>query len=106
MANMFEMMKQAVSMQRELKNVQKQLAKQTVEYAGKGGLVKVLARGDMTIDSVKIDPQLVNINEISRLEQAVTAAINGSLLAAKEKAGKEMSKLTSGLGLPEGLGLQ
>lgn len=105
MANMFEMMKQAMSMQRELKNVQKQLAKQTVEFAGKGGLVKVVARGDMTIDNIKIDPQLINPTDAARLEQALVAAVNGSLLAAKEKAGKEMSKLTSGLGLPDGLGL-
>ena len=105
MANMFEMMKQAMSMQRELKNVQKQLAKQTVEFVGKGGIVKVTARGDMTIESVKIDPQLINAADVSRLEQALVAGVNGALHAAKEKAGKEMSKLTAGLGLPEGLGL-
>ena len=104
MANMFEMMKQAMSMQRELKNVQKQLAKQTVEFAGKGGLVKVVAKGDMTIDNIKIDPQLINANDPVRLEQAVVAAVNGSLLAAKEKAGKEMSKLTAGMGLPDMMG--
>lgn len=105
MANMFEMMKQAMSMQRDLKNVQKQLSKQTVEFAGKGGLVKVTARGDMTIESMKIDPSLINPADPARLEQLAVAAVNGALQAAKEKAAKEMSKLTAGMGLPEGLGL-
>jgi nucleoid-associated protein EbfC len=105
MANMFEMMKQAVSMQRDLKNVQKQLSKQTVEYAGKGGLIKIVARGDMTIESMKIDPQLINAADPQRLEQGVVSAVNGALLAAKEKAGKEMSKLASGMGLPDMFGM-
>jgi len=101
---MFEMMKQAMSMQRELKNVQKQLSKQTVEYAGKGGLVKIIARGDMTIESIKIDPKLINPSEAGQLEQAVVSGVNGALQSAKEKAGKEMSKLTSGMGLPDMFG--
>lgn len=104
MAGMFEMMKQAMTMQRELKNVQKALAKQTVEYVGKGGYVKVLARCDMTIESMKIDPQLLNVNDTRKLEESVTAAVNGALHTAKEKAGKEMSKLTAGMGLPDMLG--
>ena len=104
MANMFEMMKQAMSMQRELKNVQKQLAKQTSEFSGKGGLVKVVTRGDMTVESIKIDPQLINPADSGRLEQYVVAAVNGGLVAAKEKAAKEMSKLTAGMGLPDMLG--
>ncbi|MDD4872708.1 MAG: YbaB/EbfC family nucleoid-associated protein [Kiritimatiellae bacterium] len=105
MANMFEMMKQAMSMQKDLKNVQKQLAKQTIEYAGKSGLVKVVSRGDMTIESMKIDPQLINAADTGRLEQEVVSAVNGALLCAKEKAGKEMSKLTAGMGLPDIFGM-
>jgi len=97
---MFSMMKQAMSMQRELKNVQKQLAKQTVEYAWKNGLVKVVARGDMTIESVKIDPHMLNPSDSRRLEEGVASAVNSALFAAKEQAAKEMSKLTAGMGLP------
>jgi len=100
MTNMFSMMKQALSMQRELKNVQKQLAKQTVEYAWKSGLIKVVARGDMTVESVKIDPQMLNPSESRRLEDGITSAVNSALAAAKEQAAKEMSKLTAGMGLP------
>lgn len=104
MANMFSMMKQAMSMQRELKNVQKELAKQTSEFVGKGGLVKVVTRGDMTVESIKIDPQLLTASDVGKMENYLVVAINGGLAAAKEKAAKEMSKLTAGMGLPDMLG--
>ena len=101
MANMFQMMKQAMTMQSELKKVQKALAQQTTEYAGKHNLVKVVARGDMTLAGIKIDPVLMSPAEQKKLEELIVAAVNGGLLAAKEKAGKEMAKLTAGMGLPD-----
>jgi DNA-binding YbaB/EbfC family protein len=104
---MFEMMKQAMSMQRELKTIQKGLAKKTVEYAAKGGLVKAVARCDMSVESVKIDPQMMNPADAAKLEDAVASAVNGALNAAKQEAAKEMSKMTGGMGgMAEMLGLR
>jgi len=98
MANILKMVKQAASMQKEIKSIQKDLARKTVEFTG-GGLVTVVARGDMSIDSIKIDPKLVNSSDTGRIEDLVVSAVNGALQVAKKQAESEMSKLAGGLGL-------
>ena len=97
MSNVFSMMKKAVSMQREMKQIQKQLEKQSIE--GSSGGVKVVAKGDLSIESIKIDPKLMDPSRPENLERTVVAACNNALGAAKKLAGGEMSKIAGGLGL-------
>jgi len=94
--NMFEMIKQAASMKKQMKQVQKELAKKEVEFSGGG--VKVCVSCDMTVNSVQVDDELLKPENKGRLESSVTKAMNGSLDLAKKKAGEEMAKLTGGLG--------
>lgn len=96
MANVFQMIKQAASMQKEFKRVQKELAKKIVESSSDG--VTVIARGDMSIDNISIDPAVIDLSKPERLEKAVASAVNGALGAAKKLAGGELSKMTGGLG--------
>ena len=97
MANMFQMMKQVAQMQMELKRVQKQLAKQSVEFENAG--VKVTARGDMTIEKVEVAPGLLVAGNAEKLGRQITTGVNGALAAAKKQAGAEMSKLAGAGGL-------
>ncbi|MDP6524710.1 MAG: YbaB/EbfC family nucleoid-associated protein [Kiritimatiellia bacterium] len=102
MANVLKMMKQAASMQKEMKRIQKELAKQTVEFTNAG--VTVLTRGDMTVESIDIDARVLEGANPEKLGKQITMAVNGALSAAKKKAGGEMSKLTAGSGLGDLLG--
>ncbi len=104
MANMMNMMKQAASMRKNMKKMQKQLAKETVTYTWSEKM-KVTARGDMTIQDIWIDSQMLDASKKKEVEKGLTAAVNGALKAAKDKAGKQMSELTGGMdGLSELLG--
>jgi nucleoid-associated protein EbfC len=98
--SLIKMVQQAAAMRREMQQLQGELEKKTVEYVTGGGKLKVVARGDMTIESVTIDPQSVDPNNVARLQELIVNGVNGALKAAKKKAGAEMSKLagTSGLG--------
>ena len=96
MANMMSMLKQASSMKKEMKRIQKELETKTVEYENGG--VKAVARGDMTIVSVEISPDAVVSNKPDRLNQIVTKAVNGALKEVKKQAGAEMQKMTEGMG--------
>jgi DNA-binding YbaB/EbfC family protein len=98
--NVFKMMQQASSMQKDIKAMQKSLAGQIVEF--KNGDVTAIARGDMTIESIKIDPRALKATQTGPLEKSIVAAVNGALESAKSKAGEEMAKITKGMGL-EGL---
>lgn len=99
MANIFEKIKKAASMKKEMKQIQKKLEKQIVEYSSGGGKVVVTARCDMTIVSIKIDPLSIDPSKSERLEELLITGINGALKTAKKKAGDEMSKLTKDMGL-------
>ena len=93
-------MKQAQRLQQQMEKAQADLATRTVEATSGGGAVKVVAKCDGTIASIKIDPQAVNPADVSMLEDLVLSAANQALTQAKEISNQEMGKLTSGLNVP------
>ncbi len=97
---MGKLMKQAARMQQQMETIQAQLAARTVEATSGGGAVKVVARCDGTIASIKIDPQAVNPADAQLLEDMVVTAANQALGQAKEISNTEMGKVTSGFSMP------
>jgi DNA-binding YbaB/EbfC family protein len=93
-------MKQAARMQQQMEQIQNDLAKRTVEATSGGGAVKVVAKCDGTIGSVKIDPQALNPADAQLLEDMIITAANQALTQAKEISTAEMGKVTAGLNLP------
>ena len=67
-------MKQAAKMQRQMQEAQAQLADQFVEASSGGGAVKVTANCDGVVKSIQIDPDAVDVEDISMLEDMVTAS--------------------------------
>jgi DNA-binding YbaB/EbfC family protein len=100
MSSMGKLMKQAARMQQQMETIQAQLAARTVEATSGGGAVKVVARCDGTIASIKIDPQAVNPADAQLLEDMVVTAANQALAQAKEISNTEMGKVTSGFSVP------
>ena len=96
-------MKQAARMQQQMEQVQAQLAARTVEATSGGGAVKIAAKCDGTIATVKIDPQALNPSDAQLLEDMILTAANQALSQAKEISNSEMGKVTSAFNLP-GLG--
>src|ERR1700749_354159 len=99
MSSIGKLMKQAASMQQQMEQVQAQLAQRTVE-ATSGGAVKVTAKCDGTLASIKIDPQALNPADAQLLEDMVVTAVNQALGQAKEISNAEMGKATAGFNLP------
>ncbi len=93
-------MKQAARMQQQMEEVQNRLASQTVEATSGGGAVKVVAKCDGTIASIKIDPQALNPADAQLVEDMVMGAANQALAQAREISNTEMGKVTSGMNLP------
>src|SRR5580765_2044827 len=100
MSSIGKLMKQAARMQQQMEQVQADLAKKTVEATSGGGAVKVVAKCDGTIGSIKIDPQALNPADAQLLEDMILTAANQALSQAKEISNTEMSKVTSGFNLP------
>jgi nucleoid-associated protein EbfC len=100
MSSIGKLMKQAARIQRQMEDVQNQLAARTVEATSGGGAVKAIARCDGLLQSVKIDPQAINPAEAELLEDLIITAANNALAQAKEISTAEMGKVTSGFNLP------
>lgn len=98
-SNMFKMLKDAASMQRNVKKIQAELRQKTVEYAG--GKVTVTARGDASIAAIRIDPSVIDPARPAALEKLVLTAVEGALEAAREMSAREMKKIVSDMGLPD-----
>src|ERR1700690_3512292 len=103
MSSIGKLMKQAARMQQQMEQVQAQLAARTVEATSGGGAVKVVAKCDGTIASIRIDPQALNPSDAQIVEDMVLTAANQALTQAKEISNAEMGKVTAGLNMP-GLG--
>ena len=100
MSSIGKLMKQAQRMQQQIGEIQSALASQTVEATTGGGAVKVVARCDGTVASIKIDPQALNPADAQLLEDMVLSAINQALDKAKEISNAEMGKATAGFSMP------
>ncbi len=93
-------MRQAQRIQQQMEAVQTALTQKTVEAQAGGGAVKVVARCDQSIASIKILPDAVNPQDVPFLEDLIITAVNQALREAKEISEKEMSSVTSGLSIP------
>jgi DNA-binding YbaB/EbfC family protein len=100
MSSIGKLMKQAQRMQQQMETIQAQLAAKTVEATSGGGAVKVVAKCDGTIASIKIDPQALNPSDAQVVEDMILTAANQALSQAKEISNAEMGKVTAGFNLP------
>ncbi len=100
MSSIGKLMKQATRIQKDMEEAQAALANKTVESTSGGGAIKIVAKCDGTLESIKIDPQAVSSDDISMLEDLILTAVNTALNQAKEVSNDEMGKLTSGLKIP------
>lgn len=87
-------------MQQQMEQIQNELAKRTVEATSGGGAVKVVARCDGSIASIKIDPQALSPADAQLVEDMILTAANQALGQAKEISTEEMGKVTAGFNLP------
>ena len=87
-----------VKMLQQLRKAQKQLGKEIIEVEAGDGAVIVQITGELKIKSVKIDPDMVDLNNIDELEHWIEIAVRDGLAKAQEVAAETMKPLMGGLG--------
>ncbi|MDY6844461.1 MAG: YbaB/EbfC family nucleoid-associated protein [Thermodesulfobacteriota bacterium] len=95
-----QIMKQAQKLQSQLQKMQEQLADKEVVASSGGGMVTAVANGKQEVVSIKIDPEVVDPNDIEMLQDLILAAVKEALKKSQEMVSEEMSKLTGGLKIP------
>lgn len=99
-ANMNNMMKQMQQMQKKIEEAQKEIEETEVTATAGGGVIEVRANGKKEILSIKIDPDVVDPEDVEMLEDMVLAGINEALRMADEINEDKMGGLTGGLNIP------
>lgn len=87
-----------MKMLNDLRKAQKDLAKEIIEVEAGDGAVVVQITGELKIKSVKIDPEYVDLEDISELEHWIEIAVRDGLAKAQEVAAEKMKPLMGGLG--------
>lgn len=100
MPRLNDLMKQAQLLQERLTKLQEEAAQKTVEATAGGGMVTVVANGKQEIISIKIDPEVVNPQDVEMLQDLILSAVNEARRKAQELLAEEMKGLTGGLQIP------
>ncbi len=99
-SNMQSMLKQAQKMQEDMAAMQAELEQREYDVAAGGGVINVKINGKKEILSVKIDPEVVDPDDIETLEDLITAAVNEAIKKVESESAEEMQKLTGGINIP------
>lgn len=105
MKNLGQMMKQAQAMQAKMAEVQESLGAVEISGSAGGGLVGVTLTGKGEMRGMKIDPSLLDANEVEVLEDLITAAFNDAKTKVEAHVSERMAEITGGLKLPAGMNL-
>ncbi len=98
--NMNALMQQAQKMQETMQVKQAELEEAVYEVKGANGMVDITITGKRQITSMKINPEIVDPDDIEMLEDLISAAINEAVRTVDEKTEEEMSAITGGMNIP------
>jgi len=82
----------------ELKKIQTALAKEVLEV--EAGAVRVTITGEQKIKKVTLDPALVDLDNLPRLEKQIESAVTQAITRSQQAAAEKMKSVAGGLGLP------
>jgi DNA-binding YbaB/EbfC family protein len=97
-----DMRQQIMKLQEQMLETQNALGEQTVSISAGGGVVEVVMTGHQRMESITIDPEVVDPDDVEMLQDLILAAVNEAIERSQALAAEQMAGLTGGLDL--GLG--
>jgi nucleoid-associated protein EbfC len=82
--NLQKMLAEAQQMLAAQQQAQDALKQEKVEASAGGGMVKVTMTGDLRLETLAIDPDAVDPEDVEMLQDMVVAAVNEALRSAEE----------------------
>jgi DNA-binding YbaB/EbfC family protein len=87
-------------MQQKMIKAQQDLANETVTATSGGGAVEIVMYGHHEVQTITIDPEAVDPEDVETLQDMLVVAFNEALEKAQEMAQQKMSAITGGLNVP------
>ena len=98
--NQGNMMKKIQQMQEDMTRIQEEI--EATEYSSSvgGGAVEVTVNGSHEVLSIKMQPDVVDPEDIEMLEDLLISALNESIKKANDAMDQGMEKAKGGLSIP------
>ena len=98
--NVKNLQKQMQQMQEELEKAQEELAVKEVTASSGGGMVEATVNGNKEVVSIKIDPEILDPDDVDMVEDMIIAAVNQALKEMDSISDKTLGKFTQGINIP------
>ena len=93
------MLQQLQKLQEEMVKAQEVLGEETLSVTAGGGAIEVVITGHQRIQSITIDPDVVDPEDVEMLQDLIVAAINEAIETSQKLAADQLGALTGGLGM-------
>ncbi len=92
--------RQAQQMQAKIGKVQEEMADKKIEASTGGGVVTAVVTGDQELLEIKIDPEVIDPDDVEMLEEMIVGAVNQAMKLAGDMMNEEIEKITGGMSIP------
>ena len=93
-------MQQIQQLQEEMARTQEALGEETVDVSVGGGVVRMVMTGHQRLQSVQIEPDILDPDDVEMLQDLIMAAVNEAIEESQKLSAERMGALTGGLDLP------
>ena len=95
-----DLVKQAQKMQKQMADLQAQLADERYESTAGGGAVRAVVDGKQMLKELVISPGAMKDGDATLLEDLILTAIGEAQRTSQERMQETLGKLTGGMNLP------
>jgi hypothetical protein len=100
MKNFGDLMKQAQKMQKQMSEIQEQLAEERFESTAGGGMVRAVVDGRQLLKELTISPEALKENDATLIEDLVLTAVGEAQRASETRMKETLGRITGGMNLP------
>ena len=87
-------------MQQDMEKAQQELEEKEFTSSAGGGVVEATVTGKKVVTSIKINPDVVDPEDVEMLQDLIMVAINDASSQADKFNEENMGKLTGGINIP------
>lgn len=98
--NMQSMIRQAQKMQEDIEAKKAELEEKEYVVTSGGGMVEITLKGNHEVESIGLNPEVVDPDDVEMLEDMLVAAFNEAVRQIDEESERELEKVTGGLNIP------
>jgi len=96
--NPSNMMSQMQQMQKQMAEAQEKLADESITVTAGGGAISIEVTGQQRVKSIKLDPELLDPEEVEMLQDMLVAGINTAIEQSQTMAAEKMEGITGNMG--------